>query len=136
MLPFPPPGDLSDPGIEPVSSVSPALQVDSLPSGFFSHQESPSCWHYGKEPTCQCRRRNRRGSIPGSGRSLGGRHGNPLHYFCLENLMDRAAWPAAVLGAAKTWTRLKRLSTHACDAGITEVVVGTECLAAALPSTH
>ena len=28
-LPFPPPGDLSDPGIEPRS---PALQADSLPS--------------------------------------------------------------------------------------------------------
>ena len=30
-LPFPPPGDLPDPGIEPVSPVSPALQMDSLP---------------------------------------------------------------------------------------------------------
>ena len=30
-LPFPPPGDLLDPGIEPVSPVSPALQADSLP---------------------------------------------------------------------------------------------------------
>jgi len=29
-LPFPSPGDLPDPGIEPVSPVSPALQVDSL----------------------------------------------------------------------------------------------------------
>ena len=35
-LPFPPPGDLSDPGIEPMSPVSPTLQADSLllePSG-------------------------------------------------------------------------------------------------------
>ena len=31
-LPFPSPGDLPDPGIEPVSSVSLALQVDSLPT--------------------------------------------------------------------------------------------------------
>ena len=31
-LPFPPPGDLSNPGIEPASPVSPALQVDSLPA--------------------------------------------------------------------------------------------------------
>ena len=31
-LPFPPPGDLPDPEIKPVSSVSPALQVDSLPT--------------------------------------------------------------------------------------------------------
>ena len=29
------------------------------------------------------------GSIPGSGRSPGGGHGNPLQYSCLENLMDR-----------------------------------------------
>ena len=32
------------------------------------------------------------GLIPGSERSLGGGHGNPLHYSCLENLMDRGAW--------------------------------------------
>ena len=30
-------------------------------------------------------------SIPGSGRSPGGRHGNPLHSSCLENPMDRGA---------------------------------------------
>ena len=29
------------------------------------------------------------GSIPGSGRSCGGGHGNPLQYSCLENPMDR-----------------------------------------------
>ena len=39
------------------------------------------------------RRRNRHGgSIPGSGRSPGGGHGNPLQYACLENPMDRGAW--------------------------------------------
>ena len=27
--------------------------------------------------------------IPGSGRSPGGGHGNPLQYSCLENPMDR-----------------------------------------------
>ena len=30
--------------------------------------------------------------IPGSGRSPGGGHGNPLQYSCLENPMDRGAW--------------------------------------------
>ena len=30
-------------------------------------------------------------SIPGSGRSPGERHGNPLQYSCLENFMDRGA---------------------------------------------
>ena len=37
-LPFPSPGDLPDPGIEPISPVSPALQMDSLP---LSHRGSP-----------------------------------------------------------------------------------------------
>ena len=36
------------------------------------------------------------GSIPGSGRSPGGGHGNPLQYSCLQNPMDRGAWWAAI----------------------------------------
>ena len=31
-------------------------------------------------------------SIPGSGRCPGEENGNPLQYFCLENLMDGGAW--------------------------------------------
>ena len=46
------------------------------------------------------------GSIPGSGRSPGGGHGNPLQYSCLENPMDRGAWWATVHGVAKSRTRL------------------------------
>ena len=37
-----------------------------------------------------------KGSIPGVGRSSGGRHGTPLQYFCLENSMDREARRATV----------------------------------------
>ena len=37
-LPFLPPGDIHDPGIEPLSPVDPALQVHSL---LLSHQGSP-----------------------------------------------------------------------------------------------
>ena len=44
------------------------------------------------------------GLIPGSGRSPGGGHGNPLQYSCLENPMDRGAWWATVHGVAKSWT--------------------------------
>ena len=40
------------------------------------------------------------GSIPRSGRSPGGRHGNPLQDSCLENPMDRGAWWATVHGVA------------------------------------
>ena len=36
------------------------------------------------------------GSIPRSGRSPGGGHGNPLQYSCLENPMDRGDWWATV----------------------------------------
>ena len=36
------------------------------------------------------------GSIPGSGRSPGRGHGNPLQYSCLENLMNRGTWWAEV----------------------------------------
>ena len=51
------------------------------------------------------------GSIPGSGRSSGGGHGNPLRYSCLENHMGRGAWQTTVHRVAKSRTRLKRLSS-------------------------
>ena len=49
------------------------------------------------------------GLIPGSGKSPGGGHGNPLQYSCLENPMARGAWQATVHGVGKsqTWTRRK-----------------------------
>ena len=40
-------------------------------------------------------------SIPGLGRSPGGRDGNPAQYFCLENPMDGGARQATVHGVAK-----------------------------------
>ena len=43
------------------------------------------------------------GLIPGSGRSCGGEHGNPLQYSCLENPMDRGAWRATAHGVTKSW---------------------------------
>ena len=52
------------------------------------------------------------GSIPGSGRSPGGQHGNPLQYSCLENPMDRGAWQATVHGVAKSQTRLSDSYFH------------------------
>ena len=63
----------------------------------------------GKESIYQCR-----SLIPGSGRSLGGGHGNPLQYSCLENPTGRKAWRTTVHRVAKSWTWLKRLSMHAC----------------------
>ena len=52
----------------------------------------------GKESACHA---GDPGSIPGSGRSTGGGHGNPLQYSCPENPMDRGVWSAAVHGVAK-----------------------------------
>ena len=44
------------------------------------------------------------GLIPGSERSPGGGHGNPLQHSCLENPTDRGAWQATVHGVAKSQT--------------------------------
>ena len=46
------------------------------------------------------------GSIPGSGRSSRGGHGNPLQYSCLEKPMDRGARLTAVHRDTQSWTRL------------------------------
>jgi len=45
---------------------------------------------------------------------IGEQNGNPLQYSCLENPVERGAWWAAVHRVAQSWTRLKRLSMHAC----------------------
>ena len=41
------------------------------------------------------------GPVPGTGRSPGGGHANPLQSFCLENPMDRGAWQATLHGMAR-----------------------------------
>ena len=46
-------------------------------------------------------------SISGLERSLGGGHGNPLQYSCLENSMDRGVWWTTVCGVTKSWARLR-----------------------------
>ena len=48
----------------------------------------------GKSPLANAARHKDMGLTPGSGRSPGGGHGNPLQYSYLENLMDRGAWQA------------------------------------------
>ena len=55
-------------------------------------------------------------SIPGSGRSPGGGHGNPLQYSCLENTMDRGG-PGALqsMGVQRVghdWNTLAHTHTH------------------------
>ena len=87
-LPGPPPGDLPDPGIKPMSLASPGSAgrfFTTVPPGkpleaFSSVQLSSFAPHIG--------------------------NGNPLQYSCLENPRDRGAWWAAVHGVLKSWTRL------------------------------
>ena len=52
------------------------------------------------------------GPIPGSGRSPGGGHGNPLQYLGLENSMEKGGWWATIYSVAQSQTQLNRLSTH------------------------
>ena len=80
---------------------SAALHTGSKKISFLSVVEHnmgfPHSWG-GKESACNA---GDLGSIPGSGRSLGEGHGNPLQYSCLENPMDRGAWWATVHGVTK-----------------------------------
>ena len=52
----------------------------------------------GKESTCNP---GDLGLIPGLGGSSGEGNGSPLQYSCLENLLKRGAWQAAVPGVAR-----------------------------------
>ena len=61
------------------------------------------CGSDSKESACNA---GDPGLVPGSGRSPREGNGTPLQYSCLENSMDRGAWPATVHGVAKSWTPL------------------------------
>ena len=52
------------------------------------------------------------GFIPGLGRSSGEGNGNPLHYSCLENLMDRGAWRATVHRVAEELDTTEQLNSN------------------------
>ena len=131
-LPFPPPGYLPNPGIEPACS---ALQANSLPSEppgklpsstivqmYFTKADPKPCAKSltvfnkqqlsNKQTVKNLLAMWETGLIPGSGRSPGGGHGNPLQYSCLGNPMDRGAWWAIVDGVAKSQTRLGSQHFH------------------------
>ena len=109
-LPFPSPGDLPNPGIEPGP---PALQADAkLP---LNHQNlDVVCFRsndldfpgdsHGKESACNA---GDVGFIAGLGRSPGEGNGKPLQYSCLENPIDREAWWATVHRVVKSQTQVK-----------------------------
>ena len=60
----------------------------------------------GTESNCNVGDTGDTGSVPGSGRSLGGGNDNPLQFSCLKNPMDRAAWRTTVHRVTKSQTWL------------------------------
>ena len=110
-MPFPPPGDLPNPGIEPKSPASPILA-----GGFFTTEPPGKLGNPTDFPVAQWQRIHLQcremGSISGSGRSLRGGNGNPLQYSCPGNPMDRGPWWATVHGVSKESKTAERLSTH------------------------
>ena len=52
------------------------------------------------------------GSIPGLGRSPGGRHGNSFQYSCLEKPMNRGGWWATVPRVMESWAQLTLFSMN------------------------
>ena len=126
-LSFPTPGNLLDSAIELTSPVAPALQADSLPSEYqgstfyFNSRKYKMQWcvFWGfpwwlssKESACNAGATGDADSIPRPGRSPEEGHGNPLHYSCLENPMDRGAWQATIRGVTKRWTQLNDWTQH------------------------
>jgi len=105
-LPFPSPGNLPHPGIEPRS---PELQADSLLS---EPPGEPRETIYKQQVKNLPANVGNQVSIPESGRSPGEGNGNPLQYSCLENSMDRGTGWATIFGVAKSWTRLSNYHFH------------------------
>ena len=93
-FPFPSPGDLPDPGIEPRS---PALEADALTS----EPPGKQVVLVGKDPPANAGDIRDAGSIPGVGRSPEEGQGNPLQYSCL-----RIPWTGATGGLQSVGSQL------------------------------
>ena len=63
-----------------------------------------------KNPSANARYTGDGSSVPGLGRSPGGRNGNPLQDSCLGNPLDRGAWWATVLRVAKGQAQLSNIT--------------------------
>ena len=74
-----------------------------LGEGFNTHMQGFPCSSVSKESACSA---GNPGSIPGLRRFPGEGNGNPLQYPCLENLLDRGVWWAAVHGVTQSRARL------------------------------
>ena len=116
-LPFPSPGDLPNPGIEPRSPAlwrrqwqpTPVL----LPGKSYGWRSLVGCSPWGREESDMTERLHFHFSLS----CIGEGNGNPLQCSCLENPRDGGAWWAAVCGVAQSRTRLKRFSSSSCIVG-------------------
>ena len=54
-------------------------------------------------------------SIPGLGRSPGGRNDNPLQYSCLGNPMDRGAWQLQSMESQNSVQPSDQAHVHYCE---------------------
>ena len=75
----------------------------------------------GKKFTCNV---GHPASIPRSGRSPGGQHGNPLQYSCLGNSMNRGGWQATVHGGCRESDTTEWLTLSLFLFSVTKVVPG------------
>ena len=88
-LPCPPPGDLPDPGIKPMSLESPALACRYFTLGFPGWL---GVYYILYESTCQCRRLRRLGFDAWARKIPWRRKWQPTPVFLSGNSMDRGAW--------------------------------------------
>ena len=119
--PCPPPADISDPGIKPVSLKSPALAGVFFPTSATGHptpvllpgkshgwRSVVGCSPWGREKSDTTERLHFHFSLS----CIGEGNGNPVQCSCLENPRDVGASWAAVYGVTQSRTRLKRLSSR------------------------
>ena len=87
-------------------------------------------------PTCSAGDTGDAGLIPGSGRPPGVGTVNPLHYACLENLMDRGASTAH--GVAKSRTQLSawRVISHSWHVSRTLPFIPSVSWATSIPENE
>ena len=78
-----------------------------LPGKFQERRSLVGCHLWGREESDTTERLHFYFSLS----CIGGRNGNPLQCFCLENPRDGRAWWAAVYGVTQGRTRLKWLSS-------------------------
>ena len=113
-VPFPSPGDLPNPGIEPRS---PTLQADSLP---LEPQRKPKNTGVGSLQRIFPIQESNWGLL----HCIGEGNGNPLQCSCLKNPRDGGSWWAAVSGITQSQTHWSDLA--AAGAGLQADSLPTE----------